>query len=331
MPTQDEHGAPLDAEGLGQPLPLPLPLEVVAVDGEHRVAAVAAVTGPERSAPATIAEVLEALRTLRLQHGPDGLAKRHQPLTLLWAIGRAQARRTEASRLIPWPEARMKIGQLIDDFGRSTDDRSPHLPFLALAGSDIWELTAKPPRKGRVGDARRRWLNNTKPIVKGGFTKPVFELFTGSEDAVVQVVDLLLADHFDAAEREGLLAAVGLSDLANAHNSARTRPRARRPGGGGLAGRLVLAGQCLEVILVAAVAAPTARRPGATGHSSITQRRNPASVETGASTSRSAQRSKPPAIASGVVSSSASASLNAHCRATVHARTTPIAVSDASA
>jgi hypothetical protein len=73
------------------------------------------------------------------------------------------------------------------------------------------------------------------------------------------------------------------------------------------------------------------RRPGATGHSSTTQERNPARVEAGAIARRSSHSSNPPRIASGVASSSASASFIAFCRAMVQARTTPIAVSEASA
>ena len=47
--------------------------------------------------------------------------------------------------------------------------------------------------------------------------------------------------------------------------------------------------------------------------------------------SRSSHSSSPPMIASGVASSSARAAFSAFCRAIVQARTTPIAVSDASA
>ena len=43
-----------------------------------------------------------------------------------------------------------------------------------------------------------------------------------------------------------------------------------------------------------------ARRPGATGHSSSTQARNPARVEAGARVRRSSQRMRPPRMASGV-------------------------------
>ena len=50
-----------------------------------------------------------------------------------------------------------------------------------------------------------------------------------------------------------------------------------------------------------------ARRPGATGHSSSTQARNPASVEAGARARRSSHRARPPRTASGVAASAASA------------------------
>jgi hypothetical protein len=228
VPGYGPGDADLLAERLATPIPVLAELspEALVVDGTHRAAAFAAHGRPVQ---ATIGEVLGALRGLRLQHGPDDLAKRHQPLTLLWAIGRARQRRP---RLIPWPEARARIGQLIQDHGRATDRRNPHLPFLALPGSGLWELTAHPPR-GLTSNARLRWLNNTKPIVRGGLTEPVFDLLAASEDATVQAVGVLLADHFDIEEWDGVLTAVGLMSLANALRTSPARPRVRRPGRSG--------------------------------------------------------------------------------------------------
>ena len=108
-----------------------------------------------------------------LRHGPDDLAKRHQPLTLLWSLGRA--RRGE-QRLVAWPIARDQIGRLIRDSGRPADRPNSELPFLALASSGLWDLTAVPP-KGLTGTARRRWLNNASPVVRAGLTEPVYRLF----------------------------------------------------------------------------------------------------------------------------------------------------------
>lgn len=210
----------------GPPPVLELSPEAYVVDGSPRLGALAALA---EHTQARIGDVLEALRRLRLQHGPDDLAKRHQPLTLLWAIGRA---RQGQPRLIPWPEARAGVGQLIDDHGRATDRRNPHLPFLALSDSGLWELTEHPPR-GLASNRRLRWLNNTKPIVRGGLTEQVSRLFAVSEDAAVQAVGALLTDHFDTEEWDGILTATGLTNLASALRSSPARPSSRRPGRSG--------------------------------------------------------------------------------------------------
>jgi hypothetical protein len=60
-------------------------------------------------------EVLEALGNLRMRDAQDGLPKRHQPLTLLWAIGKA---RQGENRLTPWPAARAQIEDLISSTSR---------------------------------------------------------------------------------------------------------------------------------------------------------------------------------------------------------------------
>jgi hypothetical protein len=221
-----------DADRLADRIANPLPVlpelspEAYVVDGSHRRGGLTALAEPPQ---ASVEDVLGALQGLKLQHGPDGLAKRHQPLTLLWAIGRARQRR---HRLIPWPEAKAEVGQLIQDHGRATDRRNPHLPFLALSGSGLWEVTRYPP-SGLTSNARLRWLNNTKPIVRGGLAEPVCKLLAESKDAAVQAVGLLLADHFDTEEWDGVLAATGLTNLASALRSSPAPLRVRRPGRSG--------------------------------------------------------------------------------------------------
>jgi hypothetical protein len=166
-----------------------------------------------------IDDVLRAVRSLRLRLGPDDLTKRHQPLTLLWAIGRARQGR---ERLVRWPEAKGEIGQLIRDHGRATDMPNPELPFLALQASGLWEVTATPP-PSLSGTARRRWLDRADPVVWGGLTESVYTLLAESEHAAVQVVAALLADHFGAVERDSLLLAVGLEGLISGLRSSAAR------------------------------------------------------------------------------------------------------------
>ena len=223
-----------DAERLEERLAAAIPVlppesqsELGFVDGEHRVAAARSAFGPHGQA--SVGDVLEALRKLRLRHGPDDLPKRHQPLTLLWAVGRVRQGRPG---LVSWPEARTNIARLIRDHGRATDRPNSELPFLALAGSDLWELTTVPPHSLN-GTARRRWLNNANPIVRGGLTGPVSRLLTASEDATVQAAGVLLADYFDTEEWDGVLRAVGLDSLGSALRSSPARPRARRPAASG--------------------------------------------------------------------------------------------------
>ncbi|WP_051759891.1 HNH endonuclease [Herbidospora cretacea] len=160
-----------------------------------------------------VEKMLLSLDTLNVQRYPDGTTKRHQPLTLLWAIGRAVEGK---ERQVPWREARSTIGSLIEGFGHPADSpKNAHLPFLALAGSGLWELSATPPAKGKNGDPRLRWLN-AHPETTGGLTEESHQLFAGSRLAVSSAVDRLLLDHFDGTDERPLLAAVGLGATAPA-------------------------------------------------------------------------------------------------------------------
>jgi hypothetical protein len=178
--------------------------------------------------------VLELIRLLRVQHGPDDLPKRHQPLTLLWAIGRA---RQGQPQLVDWPTARVQIGDLIDRFGRATDAHNPHLPFLALGSSGLWQLTGTPPPKGQSGDPRLTWLNKTTPTIKGGLTIRVHNLMIDDDDAAAEAVNALLAGYFGGEEHSQLLQAVGLSSLITGHVH-RAGPKARITQPGTRTGRI---------------------------------------------------------------------------------------------
>lgn len=199
------------AEPTGDTLLSPL----VVCDGQHRLTALAQMpqTYGSPEVDPSVEGALEAIANLRVQEGPDGLEKRHQPLTLLWAVGRL---RRGGDRMTPWPIINREVGQLIERFGRATDRRSPHLPFLALSGTGLWELSARPPRKGKAGDSRLKWLNVTKPWIRGGFTDAIHELFATSDEAVVRFTDALLLEHFEDVDEAALLQAVGLRDLADA-------------------------------------------------------------------------------------------------------------------
>jgi hypothetical protein len=160
---------------------------------------------------ATVASMLDAMGNLHVQHDNENRAKRHQPLALLWAIGEA---RRHAARLTGWPAARERIGALIEEFGAANKDHA-YLPFLALAGTDLWELTATPPRRVQ-SPSRRRWLNNQNPPVRGGLAQPVYDLFAESAEAATEAALFLLDTYFDdmtPAQSLQVLKATGLSDI----------------------------------------------------------------------------------------------------------------------
>lgn len=153
--------------------------------------------------------MLASLDALTIRRSPDGTTKRHQPLTLLWAIGRAVQ---GMERQVPWSEARTAIGSLMHRFGHPGDSADyPHLPFLALHAWDHWELSDTPPPKGK----RLAWLNE-HPHVTGGLTAAAHAGFAGSRRTVGRMVDHLLLEHFDGADEAALLDAVGLEVTAPA-------------------------------------------------------------------------------------------------------------------
>jgi hypothetical protein len=98
------------------------------------------------------------------------------------------------------------------------------------------------PRPGVQPSDRRRWLNNQDPVVKGGFTQPVYDLFADSADAATEAVLFLLDTYFDdmtPAQLLQVLKATGLDDtLGHSDDSELQAPPADRPSRKGGAARL---------------------------------------------------------------------------------------------
>lgn len=66
-----------------------VPWHIPPIDGSRRAVALQAMSV---TPTATVESVLNALENLDVQRNAEGKAKRHQPLTLLWAIGEARRR-----------------------------------------------------------------------------------------------------------------------------------------------------------------------------------------------------------------------------------------------
>ncbi|MBT2206858.1 HNH endonuclease signature motif containing protein [Actinomadura sp. NEAU-AAG7] len=151
--------------------------------------------------PAPEQRLLELLGSLRVAITAEGPA-RHQPITLLWALGRAAQRRP---RLVSWRSARRELRGLMREYGQPSSRATPEFPVLALARTDLWEL------RGHVGDVPAAhgnpvaWLDEQDPSC--GLAAWVYEL-----DASVRMeaVGFLGSRFFGGGLPEGLLEEVGL-------------------------------------------------------------------------------------------------------------------------
>ncbi|MFC5825252.1 HNH endonuclease [Nonomuraea insulae] len=147
---------------------------------------------------------LDKVRTLDTAVS-NGRPKRHQPLTLLWALGRA-AHREE--RLVPWNVTRAEISALITEFGLDGDRPNPEYPVLKLTHFGLWTLPdhQEPPRS--TGSAPLGWMNRNQPV--SGLRAWVYDLMTENEKVRSQAIAYLLSTYFPDVDQNALLTRVGL-------------------------------------------------------------------------------------------------------------------------
>ena len=121
---------------------------------------------PQLGSVDELCSMVEALQVDR----SSGLPALHQPITLLWGIGRAAMGQP---RLVPWADARADLRGLLRRYGRPGSDPSPEYPFVALSRSSLWELDGVigevPPARG---SRLRPWLNAQNP--RGGLRDEVY-------------------------------------------------------------------------------------------------------------------------------------------------------------
>ena len=114
----------------------------------------------------TAGELVELLSALRLYRSPSGRQALYQPLTLLWAIGRAHQ---GLARMAEWSETKAALGEFLEGHGEHPRARS--LQVTALYHAGLWDLGGPrpvPPRARRCAAElvhqepacerkRRRW------------------------------------------------------------------------------------------------------------------------------------------------------------------------------
>jgi 5-methylcytosine-specific restriction protein A len=166
------------------------------------------------------------VRTLaRLQvHRDAWLPALYQPITLLWAFGRA--RRGEP-RLTSWPETQSELAALFKRYGRTGQGDRVFYPIAALYGAGLWELDAVPDSvpAAHGSSVPRRWFEQRQP--SGGLVPPVYDLVHESAEARAAAVRAVVDNFFVDAEYAELLAEVGLAARETASSSQPPRAELR--------------------------------------------------------------------------------------------------------
>jgi 5-methylcytosine-specific restriction protein A len=157
-------------------------------------------------------EVLTADRLVQLVsklqvYWRDGLPALYQPITLLWAFGRAF---DDEPRLASWTETRQQVSDLFHRYGRPWEGDRVFYPIAALHGAGLWELDAVPETvpSAHGGSVPERWFEEHQP--RGGLAEPVHNLVRDWPEARSAAVRALVDKFFVDADATELLAELGL-------------------------------------------------------------------------------------------------------------------------
>ena len=153
-------------------------------------------------------DLIELISTLHVRWANDQPAL-YQPITLLWAIGRALH---GEPRVETWEVTKLQVGELLDRFGFRGERPRPDYPIAALFNAGLWELeTGGVPIPAAHGDAElKRWFDNHAPA--GGLAAAAYDLFRDSAQVRVAAVRTILDTYFQGTDYVELLENVGLSD-----------------------------------------------------------------------------------------------------------------------
>ncbi|WP_436762858.1 HNH endonuclease [Streptosporangium sp. V21-05] len=170
------------------------------------------VTKPGQTAEvSSVEELLRKVESLKPAVSPaTGARKRHQPLTLLWAIGRAAQGKP---RLRRWESAHRELGRLIEEFGLEDDRPNPEFPVLWLHHHGLWDLPGHADVPAASGRPAQQWMKERQP--DSGLRPWAYEIVTDREDIRARIVVRLLSAYFHGVDHNRLLGRVGLDAISS--------------------------------------------------------------------------------------------------------------------
>ncbi len=163
-------------------------------------------------------DLVEAIGKLHVRWS-DGLPMLYQPITLLWAFGRALR---GDPRIASWQVTQLQVGNLLERYGTRGERQRPDYPIAALYNAALWELeVGTDPVPTAHGDAQlERWFRTHAP--DGGLVDPVYRLIHDRPEARVAAVHAIISTYFQGVDYVELLEDVGLSDTGIAAETGET-------------------------------------------------------------------------------------------------------------
>jgi 5-methylcytosine-specific restriction protein A len=151
-----------------------------------------------------VGELIGLLSALRPYRSPDGRQGLYQPLTLLWAFGRAHQ---GLARVTAWRDTAAVLGEFLERHGEKP---RPYYPVTALYHAGLWDLGGPWPVPPTHGNAPQRWFATNQPA--SGLPAPVYNLVRYSGEARVAAVATLVDKYMQDADQDAILADAGLAD-----------------------------------------------------------------------------------------------------------------------
>ncbi len=130
----------------------------------------------------------------------NGQRAPHKPLLILYALARLQ----QGNSALPYEQVRVKLKNLLMEFGPRRKSYHPEEPFVRLVTDGIWELNASVD-KAKFSD---RQLLADQAV--GGFNPYVLALLNNNEGLVQELAEQLLNEHFPESMHQDILEEVGL-------------------------------------------------------------------------------------------------------------------------
>ncbi|GAA4186539.1 hypothetical protein GCM10022252_18680 [Streptosporangium oxazolinicum] len=166
--------------------------------------------GQDAEVPA-LEDLLRKVESLRpALSSTTGERKRHQPLTLLWAIGRAAQGKP---RLRRWESTYRELGRLIEEFGIEEERPNPEFPVLWLHHHGLWDLPGHADVPAASGRNAQKWMKEHQP--DSGLLPWAYEIVTDREDVRAQIVVRLLSAYFHGVDHNRLLTRIGLDAMSS--------------------------------------------------------------------------------------------------------------------